>query len=197
MFSTLNWLHARSQLSGMGPEKAADSLRKLVGQSLAPIQVELMVQAMGIQLHFVTERRWSGAVNSSELGRTAAMWVRNDAKVRRRFTMAHELGHLMLHPLGVMFRDDTFSGDEREVEANKFAAALLMPREFVVSDYHATRDVKMLARRYVVSESAMRIRLHVLVGLPMMGEPPTPPEPPPRPLEFPSLPFRRANKLWD
>jgi Zn-dependent peptidase ImmA (M78 family) len=51
--------------------------------------------------------------------------VRNDAKespFRLRFDMAHELGHLVLH-------DGLTTGDRKtEAEANRFAAAFLMPR---------------------------------------------------------------------
>jgi Zn-dependent peptidase ImmA (M78 family) len=41
---------------------------------------------------------------------------------RRRFTMAHELGHLVLH-------EDSYTDDHGEREANAFAAEFLMPAE--------------------------------------------------------------------
>jgi hypothetical protein len=54
----------------------------------------------------------------------------------QRFTLAHELGHFLLHPGRVYFRDRELSapGDHREyveIEADAFAAEFLMPRSFL------------------------------------------------------------------
>src|SRR5258708_2648089 len=62
--------------------------------------------------------------------------------VRQRFTIAHELGHRTLHPgrelildvpVRVNLRDKTSSmaSDIEELEANAFAAALLMPQQMI------------------------------------------------------------------
>lgn len=59
--------------------------------------------------------------------------------VRRRFTMAHELGHIVIPwHVGVMIShtDENHAGadffyDECEAEANRFAAELLMPAEWL------------------------------------------------------------------
>jgi IrrE N-terminal-like domain len=78
-----------------------------------------------------SERRWAIIVNSGQ------------ALVRQRFTIAHELGHLLLHRYSqphadagfkVRFRDENSSlGSIREeVEANQFAAELLMPEPLLV-----------------------------------------------------------------
>ncbi len=105
---------------------------------------------------------------------------------RRRFTVAHELGHLLLHREGtkkegafidktplVLRRDPLSSAgvDPLEVEANAFAAELLMPRELVEEDFNRLLEnpllgeeeiVKNLAKKYKVSEQAMAIRLSQL-----------------------------------
>jgi Zn-dependent peptidase ImmA (M78 family) len=60
----------------------------------------------------------------------------------RRFTMAHEIGHWVLHPAGLHHRDRPLSGGERanrtrpvqEQEADLFAAELTMPRK-PLTDY--------------------------------------------------------------
>jgi Zn-dependent peptidase ImmA (M78 family) len=103
----------------------------------------------------------------------------NNPKVRQRFTIAHELGHLTLHQghdlilerlIRLNFRDATNStaSDEEEIEANRFAAELLMPQDFLehalttllqgrpLSDLEL---VRRLARRFEVSQSAMEYRL--------------------------------------
>ena len=85
--------------------------------------------------------------------------------VRQRFTIAHELGHFVLGH-GSRFRDpkQNFSStnfDRKEVAANKFAAALLMPRELVRS-LIMEEDIKTvheLAAKLNVSEVAMKYQL--------------------------------------
>lgn len=97
--------------------------------------------------------------------------------VRKRFTVAHELGHLMLHSktelhidrLVVKMRDRRASEgtDHEEIEANRFAAEILMPEEFLRADLinlgPVTADddqaISNLATRYKVSKQAMTIRL--------------------------------------
>src|SRR5215472_1062389 len=62
--------------------------------------------------------------------------------VRQRFTISHELGHRALHPgrelildvpVRVNMRNKTSSmaSDFEEIEANAYAAALLMPEQMV------------------------------------------------------------------
>jgi Zn-dependent peptidase ImmA (M78 family) len=99
---------------------------------------------------------------------------------RRRFTIAHEVGH---HVLGHHFADgehvhvDRISmrsaksaegTDVLEIEANQFAAALLMPEPLIERELAkmGTTDVKevvsALANRFKVSGEAMAHRLGAL-----------------------------------
>jgi len=99
---------------------------------------------------------------------------------RQRFTMAHECGHLVLHrdqvtrevhvdkAFPMLMRDavSAASVDPMEIEANLFAAELLMP-EFLLAgelggaafDIDDDAAVAALARRFRVSLSAMQFRL--------------------------------------
>lgn len=90
---------------------------------------------------------------------------------RQRFTRAHELGHFLLHPQrtavdAVMWRNGVSAEgvDIQEVEANTFAAQLLMP-DFVIRDrvgYRTELDeeiVEELKNLFDVSFMAMTIRL--------------------------------------
>lgn len=98
---------------------------------------------------------------------------------RQRFTAAHELGHYFLHsgPLfvdgGKMrdFRDkqSAQATEPREIEANTFAAALLMPEAWLRVDLRAAaapteEAIEELARKYRVSTTALTLRL-VNLGL--------------------------------
>lgn len=85
--------------------------------------------------------------------------------VRQRFTIAHELGH---HALGHGSRDrdtpENFTmgfNDPIEIAANKFAAQLLMPKNFVhaLIQVRGIRSLERLASFFKVSKAAMRYRL--------------------------------------
>jgi IrrE N-terminal-like domain len=99
------------------------------------------------------------------------IWVRRDEPApRRRFTVAHEIGHHLLHSDGatVLCRPadvEAAAGDERarEREANRFAAELLMPEALVRAAADADGpDPIALARRFDVSDVAMGFRLVTL-----------------------------------
>ena len=93
---------------------------------------------------------------------------------RQRFTTAHEIGHFILHSqetlhfdthkeladdVSVLFRADNISSFE-EMEANHFAAELLMPEEFVVKLIDiGTISINELAKNFDVSQDAMKYRL--------------------------------------
>jgi Zn-dependent peptidase ImmA (M78 family) len=97
---------------------------------------------------------------------------------RQRFSIAHELGHFLLHPetgsvfvdrSPVLFRDGRSSEDvnQRETDAaNAFAAELLMPEVDLraqwdgrLVDAFDDMSVRRLAARFDVSAQALTIRL--------------------------------------
>ena len=105
------------------------------------------------------------------------------ARVRQRFTIAHEIAHFLLHAKrdgkpqlfidGYMsFRRDATSStgaDREEVEANKLGAALLMPRSLVQKEIRGNdlnlddeESINLLAKRFQVSAAAMSNRLMTL-----------------------------------
>ncbi len=97
---------------------------------------------------------------------------------RQRFTIAHELGHFVMHKdqaisnyytdKGVVFFRDSISAegtDQNEKDANSFAAALLMPTKEVrarVKEKIKPTDeitIRKLANEFGVSQLAMTFRL--------------------------------------
>jgi Zn-dependent peptidase ImmA (M78 family) len=104
----------------------------------------------------------------------------NHHEHRQRFSIAHEIGHYVLHApqaeLGGLFACTSgdmeisrFSNGRRslhqrqEYEANQFASALLMPHSFVQAMYKVTGGRLMpLAKHFKVSAKAMEIRLERL-----------------------------------
>jgi len=94
---------------------------------------------------------------------------KEQAIVRQRFTVAHEIAHYLLHidKIGDGLEDDALyrSGLStiEEVQANKLAAKILMPFHLLEREMNAgIRTVAELAKRFEVSPQAMSIRL----GLP-------------------------------
>jgi Zn-dependent peptidase ImmA (M78 family) len=96
------------------------------------------------------------------------------AKPRQAFTLAHELGHFVLHPSVnfvdrkfVYFRDQRSAAatDIKEMQANEFAACLLMPERFIQTHLKdravdlEDEDLAALAKRFGVSTQALTFRL--------------------------------------
>lgn len=143
-----------------------------------PVPIAALVQRAKAVIRFRPfEGDLSGMVHRAADG-TAVIGVNAaHSPTRKRFTIAHELGHLLLHAdesfhiderLPIAYRNDESSKavDPREVEANQFAAELLMPQQFLQRDVAQLGsaaldevDVETLADRYEVSVQAMQIRL--------------------------------------
>jgi Zn-dependent peptidase ImmA (M78 family) len=102
---------------------------------------------------------------------------KKQSEVRRRFTIAHEVGHLILHKgqevhvdsgFRINLRDPRSATAENveEIEANAFAANLLMPSTWLKDclrsetvDWTDSAELEDLADRYQVSPHAMLVRL--------------------------------------
>jgi Zn-dependent peptidase ImmA (M78 family) len=98
---------------------------------------------------------------------------------RQRFTMAHELGHHLMHQdviTGTIHIDKGFTLwrgelakqgiDAMEIEANNFASELLLPKELITQveglenlDMDDEIRMKLFAKRFKVSPAALRFRL--------------------------------------
>ena len=102
---------------------------------------------------------------------------------RERFTIAHELGHFLLHSdestsSSIFFacrakdiHSTTSSQKKRgkEAEANRFAAELLMPKQLVEKLAHQWKSsIPKMANLFDVSAEAMGIRLTQLGLLPVL-----------------------------
>ena len=84
---------------------------------------------------------------------------------RQRFTLAHELGHYILHKeKNAEFQDSTFfrssNMDNLEYMANDFAAKLLMPDDIVKKFIdRGVRNLGDLANKFEVSVAAMKFKV--------------------------------------
>ncbi len=147
------------------------------GTQTAPVPVERIARRMKVQVRY--------APLDGDISGMAS--IRDGVKIigvnslhhpnRQRFTLSHELGHLLLHEdelldtvhldKGSLYRDSISSQgiDSLEREANAFASELLMPEPLVAAalgprvDIEDDETVAKLARKFRVSVAAMHYRL--------------------------------------
>ena len=140
----------------------------------APISVVAIANNLGIKVYRTRDfnDRISGLIQKDEhYGGKSGYAIYTNAShpiTRRRFTIAHEIGHFVLHHelIGDGITDDGLYRSRLkgglESAANRFAANLLMPKELVWKFIEQGVDtVEELAKKFKVSESAMSIRLGV------------------------------------
>lgn len=155
------WLQFKRR--DFGPSHIIDEL----GVKRLPIPVAKIARAMDVTLIAEPYFGLDGMleVRKPEGGSYEARiyFDQRHAVTRQRFTIAHELGHLMLHDVREAWRDtsrDMVSRDINEIQANAFAADLLMPPYSV--QYLVERiglNVARLAREFNVSRESMKYRL--------------------------------------
>lgn len=152
-----------------------------------PINVHRIAKNLGIEVverpALVVQGKKASGLLLRTRGRTICVLNADDHPNRKRFTVAHEIGHYLLHPFRETYIDWTFyprndksseGTDRQEIEANGFAAELLMPEELirveVPSPLNVIEDddkIRNLGRRFRVSPQAMT---HRLTNLELLGE---------------------------
>jgi len=147
---------------------------------VAPVPVEAVVNTFGLQ---VVRQKFDGSVSAMLYRYEDSSGVvgvnSTHHRLRQRFSIAHELGHYLLHPgrplivdgVRVSFRNEesSMATQPEEIEANQFAAELLMPSDQVRANSlthfdNEAHEVQKLASIFDVSKDAMRFRL-VNLGL--------------------------------
>lgn len=152
--------------------ESARHLLRMGMQAVPPINLNALVRLKGLQIKEIkgAEERWSGTMYPIQ--RIVAV-NSNHHLNRRRFTIAHELGHFCLnHDLNDLIDfvgyegsfgsgnvKDDFDVPDLEREANEFASELLIPLAMIKKDYAVLPVPKQLAQRYQVSETAMFVSL--------------------------------------
>lgn len=155
-------------------ERKADRLLEEAKLKHPPVNLEKLAKVLGIAVRLgPMPEELSGFLLHAEDGPIVGINSLH-SKTRQAFTFAHECGHFLLHPKanfvdrGFYFRDarSAHATDPREIEANQFAAALLMPTRFIDSvlkdrsiDIEDERTVKEFAKVFGVSAQAFTFRL--------------------------------------
>lgn len=157
-----------------------EKAKKLLQQSDAlalPVDLNQVIGHLGLSLNEKPlESEYSGFLAVKE--KTIVVNL-NHPPVRRRFTIAHEIGHYQLHrrsediPVfidrAVYHRKESVAGVDHlmEMQANAYAAGLLMPEALLDNyledhpalDLDKPADIKALAEEFEVSRPAMEFRL--------------------------------------
>jgi Zn-dependent peptidase ImmA (M78 family) len=169
-------------------ERRALKLLKKHQITRPPIPVKEIAEGEGIAVRF---QPFHGETDVSAVlkrdGDSAVIGVNSAHSAKRqRFSIAHELGHFFLHPGESLFVDfgerlnrsatvkfrnavSSQATDSDEIEANRFAATLLMPSTLIrrcmeemleaTPDISADAAVEKLAQDFFVSRQAMEFRL--------------------------------------
>ena len=100
-----------------------------------PIDLDELLNKLGVQLRGNTELMYEGKIEKEHNNKTIITIKHHHDEKRRRFAIAHTLGHYFLHfsDDDKEFKDSVFyrnlDYNNEEVEANEFAFNLLMPEE--------------------------------------------------------------------
>ncbi len=141
-------------------------------QIAPPVDVFSIADELGINVYKTEDNAWPESVSG---------WIRrldpnkdifeivvngNHSRLRRRFTIAHEIAHFVLHEhkIGDGIQDDVLYRSDLstkiENEANGFAAEILMPRHLVDREIsEGETDMRKLSEIFDVSLATMSIRL--------------------------------------
>ena len=167
------------------PKKSPEQALKDSGVTERPVDLNKILEHHGIRLYSLPANADIFGAIVGERGHVLIAINPNQHIHRQRFTIAHELGHYFCHS-----DDDTpaqfVDGDFRlhwrntessrgvnwqEIEANRYAAALLMPEKLLREDVDQLGKiddsaVRRLASLYKVSRVSMQYRLINLGLLP-------------------------------
>ena len=165
-------LNSRDQI-----EDLAQQLLVSAGVISAPINPAKIALHLGIPVEYeVFSDDLSGALIRKDSSSVIAI-NKNHSATRQAFTLAHELGHYSCKHKGDVFVDkvsinrrnatSSLAVDIQEIEANQFAASLLMPKFFLMPAFFAVTSrektrlgtISTLAKKFAVSKKAMEYRL--------------------------------------
>lgn len=149
-------------LTGRDPESAAEEVRARWGLGEKPISNMLhLLEAHGVRVYSLT-------AENAQLDAYSLYWRTKPfiflstlkSAERGRFDASHELGHLVLHG-----EHQLPHGPEAELQANRFAAAFLMPKASILAAglrYASVQQILRAKPTWNVAAMALTHRLNEL-----------------------------------
>ena len=135
------------------PQEVAQDVRAELGLGTEPVGdlVALLEGAGALVLRWPLETIQVDAIASWQEGQMPVILVGEHVRAdRQRFTMAHELGHAVMH--------DTEASPEQEKEADAFAAEFLAPAAEIANEWPADatfEELLVLKKRWGISLAAL------------------------------------------
>jgi Zn-dependent peptidase ImmA (M78 family) len=146
------------------------------------LQLDDLCKTLGLSIFgtIFTEDNISGAIYREKNTDKFKIYVnRNHSLTRRRFTIAHEIGHYISALCGSHSENQLFNTNqgfadhsisfledgvfsEAETEANEIAAQILMPKNYIDDFINSGFSIEDMAELFFVSQAAMSIRLYNL-----------------------------------
>lgn len=163
----------------------AQELLEQLGISEPPVNLYTVAASLGIEIQksvpSTKDEELSGFLFRDKTKNLSVIGInKKHHRNRRRFTAAHEIGHFLLHKSSSTYVDRRFVVNLRssassegtnveEIEANLFAAELLMPYNMIKKDMEeigaldifcdGDKVISGLAEKYEVSNQAITYRL--------------------------------------
>ncbi|AYQ57697.1 hypothetical protein MS2017_2039 [Bathymodiolus thermophilus thioautotrophic gill symbiont] len=119
-----------------------------------------------------------GELSKSEAGKYAITYNSESDALRQRHTIAHEIGHFVLHEeyfkdhnaitdMKLHFRNGGYTESDliQEEQANNFAIELLVPKNSVFTMLVEGKSIEEIADIFVVTESTVNLSIGWEVGL--------------------------------
>ena len=157
-----------------------------------PVNISTIIKSLELELLLIDDKEYfSGSIEKDESNKYIIKVNANHPIERQRFTIAHEIGHYLLHKdeidekadhtavqdfsdtyvlRGVGRNSNNSLGATKELEANEFAARLLMPKDSVIDQLKKLAEfnkgftlddyAKVLCNSFIVSKEAMKIRIN-------------------------------------
>jgi len=166
--------------------KAADKLLNDNNILKAPVDINRIAKKLGIKivkLKFANDKISGLLKLKSKSGKPVIAVNEGHHINRQRFTIAHEIGHYLLHNINdlhvdsgaVYFRDEKSAQatNIKEIQANQFASELLMPRNIIIHDLKKVIEknnnniedsLLELSEAYGVSQQAMLIKIGSVIS---------------------------------
>src|SRR6266404_1344369 len=117
--------------------EVAQNLRSGLGQVEPPINIYLMADQLGIYIKPTFLDKAAAIVHRADDNRQSPPWILVSSTQpvdRQRYSIAHEIAHLLLHEEDLLINHPHYYRrhfDQREIDAESFAAELLMPQDLI------------------------------------------------------------------
>lgn len=148
-------------------KREAKRLLEEFGITSPPVNPVDIARQLGVDVMFADfEEGANGISGFYDADENAIIVNSREYPLRQTFTVAHELGHQILHrewakseDYSILMRDSMYDGDEpHEKEANAFAAHLLVPRP-MLDRYWREMSTEGLSKLFAVSVPMIKNRI--------------------------------------